>query len=542
MGFQLNFNTVSFVLLLASLVLVILSTISAPVVTSFGLGETSDHIFGIFGYCKSDGSDCISATYPYLVGNIDSDAGWKLSSSTRNTLAKIFIVCPIAAGINFICWIMIIVSHFFTFKMLLVSIIFNILSFVVTTLVAVIVVLVFLPNVHWTGWILIGAAAANLISLVFLILTLKFKDGSKVEYDPAAGNEVQDLSAFDEKFNHTSAFAGPYNKISNFNPNDTNSSMSKDFAYKVDHNNTSLMKSFSESSIYNSNPQIANDITAHDKSARTNQKDNFVRDGEVNLVNGPNTPVSSNKQMAPNIVPTTVTPTLNDAPSSMVPQLPYPRNSMNNMKANTINKSVFEHHPEVEGHKPFTELYDDEDDVQRDADSDLDSDFTSVSQRAPNPNYPIPNNYQPNANGYQNNVQFPQGNGYQPQNFTGNYQPSNYPPGPPQNQNFQQSNTSYQPGGFQPQPRPQPSQGPNMQASYGAHYNQPQPKNLAGFSPQQQRFAPTISDNVLANNPDFAFGGPARRKNNQFIPPAKRNLGNLQSSLHNSRLGPYGAI
>lgn len=112
MGFKISFNTISLVLLLISLAFLIMATISSPVTTSLKIAETEDYVYGIFGYCKSSGN-CLKATYPYTPSSLDKDVKWILLGSTRDNLAKTFIIAPIAAGITFIAIIFTILSHCF---------------------------------------------------------------------------------------------------------------------------------------------------------------------------------------------------------------------------------------------------------------------------------------------------------------------------------------------------------------------------------------------------------------------------------------------
>lgn len=476
MGFRLSFNSISFILLLVALVFLILATITAPVVSSFGLASTNSLRYGVFGYCLTKSSQCSSATYPYKLSNFDKSANWLLASNSRDSLAKVLIVCPIAAGLTFICLVLVLVSHFFSRGMIIFALVFNVLAFLITALICIVVIITFHPHVSWAGWILVGAAVASLLSIPLLAGTLKHRrsEEEEVEENP----EDMDLTNFDNNFNHVSG-----GNLSNPNRDET-SSISKDYEFKVKNAppQRNVASNMSASSVYDSNPQLARDFTMQNKLSGSlggsQGNRSYYEDARVNLVNGPNTPIQTRQQMAPNIVPNMATPTMNDAPTSSVPQLPYPTASpLNRPPYNPTDMSVFEHHPEVEGHKPFTELPDDGmNQNQRfdEVDSDVGSDFTSVSQRAINPKYrPQHQNEYPPQN-------------YQPQ-FQGQQPNQQYYPAPQQQQYFPAQNQSYNKG-----------------------------------TPPQKR--PTISDNVLSNNPDFSLGtGGAKRKQFQGrAPPANR--------------------
>lgn len=160
-------------------------------------------------------------------------------------------------------------------------------------------------------------------------------------------------------------------------------------------------------------------------------------------------------------------------------------------------------------------------------DSDEDSDFTSVSQRAPNPQY--------YGNAYN------QG-GYQPQNQYSHVQQYT-----PIHQQQQLQANQYRPYmGQQPQPH-QLASGPayagsNASAptsSYYSNLGQPSPYQQQQYHHQSQSQSqpqpprgPTVSDNVLNNNPDFQFARlqqqqqqQRRKANPGFVPVAARYNG-----------------
>lgn len=510
--FTVGFQSVSFILTLVSFVFLLLATISVPVVKQFYLASTNDYNYGVFGYCPTDGKSCSDAGFPYDISFHDSPNDWLLGDSTRTTLAKTLIICPIACGLNLICLILIFVSHFFSSGIFIVTIVFNIITFIVTALIAVLVVIMFHPHVSWTGWILIGSAAASLISVVFLFLALRLSDPKG---DDEENESINELNTFDDKFGNTnSGFMPlpPNNGGFRSNFNDNGSSISRDYEFKAS-SNQGKSNTMTSSSIYNSNPQLTKDFTQqNNNSFGSRSAGTHYEDAQVNLVNGPNTPISSKQQIAPSFVPNVATPTDNDMPKSNVPRVPYPSNApLNKPPYGGADMSVFEHHPVVEGHRPFTELGDDDLPPQNEPGmvaygnrgsqgsgelhSDASSDFTSVSQRAVNPRYNQGNNF-----GHEPYY------GSQPQQYQ-----SPYPQQQPFTPQFQQQ---MPPPMMQQQQPPPPQMQPQMGPQMGPPMQSMPPPQQQGF--QQHRFAvprpqPTASDNALANNPDFALGG-GRRK------------------------------
>ncbi|OLN85632.1 putative membrane protein [Colletotrichum chlorophyti] len=118
-GFIHHFGTF---LLLAATVLLVVTSISAPVVNNISIltvklgGSQSGEItFGTFGYCirggSGDGSDsCSSSRVGYspaeVVSQYDGSQYSSASSNTAEALTRVMILHPIAAGVSFIAFIL----------------------------------------------------------------------------------------------------------------------------------------------------------------------------------------------------------------------------------------------------------------------------------------------------------------------------------------------------------------------------------------------------------------------------------------------------
>lgn len=542
------FAVASVVLLTVSMVFLVLGMVALPVSTSLKLALTLNFSYGVFGYCVR--SVCPSALYPVLFGDIDTKLDWLLGASTRNTLAKTFIVAPIAAGFTLFCIISTLITLAIANSVLqVISIVLGVISFIATALVAIMVVLVFYPHVAWTGWLYIAAAALALLAvpcLIFSIRVATMDDESDVdsrEKDFEANTTAFSggpllASAAEPKFQ----FYGPQTTATNYTT-DEMSSISKDYSYRAGPTGYGVVKVGTNSSLHDSNPHLANDVTKPNTMPANRAASNAsFFDDTVNLNLGPSTPISLKQKMAPNYVPN-VAMTTTDA--GYKPMLPYPKSERGstayNVEAGAAH-GVFDHHPSVEGHQPFTELGDNslpERNLlpERHMDSDDDSDFTSVSQRPPNvmyqPGTPAQQQYQqlyPNVSQYQPPFQ--------------------------QSQSYQQSPQFQQNSQFQQSPQFQPNH-PSLQSSYygsESYYNQSQPYQQPGYQmPPPQGYAQgpprpqprqTASENILNNNPDFAVSSGPRRKPG-FVPPAKR-YGNPTKPPARpgaaSRDGPYGAL
>lgn len=483
MRFHLGAHTGSFILLIVSVVFLILASISSPVVKSFKLGSTDEYDYGVFGYCK--GGLCSDSTYPYKLSEIDDNVDWKFAGSARDTLSKLFILCPIAAGVSFLCLLLVGLCHFFSSGAIIFTILFNVVTFAVCTIACIAAILAFYPFVAWTGWILIGAAACALVSTLLLIVALFTNSHGDDEEDDS---EMDDLTRFEDDMKFPSKLE-PVN-VSNL----TDMKSLDDYEYSAKKPGfvvTKTNSNLSGSSVYDY-PQTARDFTVQSKLSSTiNNQINrgFADEGRVNLVNGPNTPVQAKQYIAPNFTHKVATPTMSDAPDATVPLLPYPI-KQNPLTANRVSDGF-----NTIGENDFSNM-----DQKSDLDSDLDSDFTSVSQRAINPKYNPQNPYTRPSNLFVLQNQF-----------------SNPPP--PQNVNYQQSpmrSHAQPPSNFQ-----QPVYSPQQRQFGQAPVYQPQPVNYQPHPrPVQYAQRPTISENVLSTNPDFALGGGPRRKANKPKFPA----------------------
>lgn len=457
MKFSFGFNTLSFFLTIVSLVFLILACISPPVVKSFALGNSESSKFGIFGYCSQE--KC-HLSYPYEFKESGSTK-WLLSKNVRNTLAKIFVVCPIAAGLNFLCLVVLFISHFNSSGMLIFTLLLNLLSFLATALICIIVIITFYPNVEWTGWILVGAAAASLISLPFEILALKLQ---KVDTDDEKNNSF-DLTRFEDNIS-LNPRSGDYEGI---NPEAKRISVNDDYDYQVvklpyqETSNVQVNSSFTNSSMNESKPHDAHDFTA-DRPVDSSFNDN---NGRINIVEGPNTPIHSRQQMAPNLKPNVAMPSVNEFLGKA-----YNRSAENP----PYDVNDFEDDSTGLGNAPKS------DDLDYEAESDY-------------------------SNGHQGSFQgqYAHQSPVVPHYATAQYPPMQYPA-------MQYPLLYYK----VPQAPYQPQYPPPHQPQYGASPRQYGPVLGDAYSPYfnriPQRQKPNILDTALDTNPDFSVGN---KKNNR---------------------------
>lgn len=173
------------ILFFAAFVLLLLSTISTPIVKSIPLASFDGYDFGVFGYCGPD--SCSSEKIGYSTGTcgrfspskphhehsrkLTDDAplrtdpgdhgGFTLPSNTRHSLSSILIVHPIAALMTLICTILAFCSHFqgpaHSPSYLLALLILSFPTLLITLLAFLVDILLFIPHVAWGGWIVLAA-------------------------------------------------------------------------------------------------------------------------------------------------------------------------------------------------------------------------------------------------------------------------------------------------------------------------------------------------------------------------------------------------
>lgn len=548
------FTSVAAVLIVVALAFLIIGVITVPVSQSLQLAQTTDYKYGIFGYCKIGGSCSSAGLYPVDFSQANDKASWFLAASTRTTLAKAFIVSPIACGFVLFELIITVVSIPVQLSILKVlSLVLGVVAFLALTITAVFVVLVFHPHVTWAGWLLVAAAGLLLAALPCLFLSISVRnemvDGEEDEESNAFGNygKIDNDTSFTsttlmkQTSDSKNQFSGPTTRAY---ANETSSGFSNEYGYRGLDLGYDVKKNGSQNSLYYSAPNNATDVTRSDPSPPapshlTGSSSSLYRNAKLNTGEVPGTPVSSKHQMAPTLVPDAAIPaTANYAPANR--NLPYPKSERGSVALNSAQYGVFDHHPEVEGHQPFTELDDNDmgeaaSDKYGPVDSDNESDFTSVSQRQPNVDYPRYNHGPPQppqlypvASFQQQPVPLPLDSSFYGSEGAGYTQ-----------NNSQGYSQGYHPGFQQPvmQQRAPPAP-PHQQQYYQQPISQAHQVPSLQFQARHPN-VPTISDNVLNNNPDFAVGGASRRK---FVPVAARYGGNNAASRRLAGQGPYGAM
>ncbi|GKT96105.1 pH signal transduction protein [Colletotrichum tofieldiae] len=151
-------------LLFAAFALLLLSTLSTPIIKQIPLGSFKGASFGVFGVCKADGN-CEGPEIGYDTTKVfaaaDNKGAFDLPDSARNTLSAILIVHPIAALTTLIMFIMAAVAHLHSpshsARYLLALFIFSFIDFLICLLAFLVDVLLFVPHMAWGSYIVLAA-------------------------------------------------------------------------------------------------------------------------------------------------------------------------------------------------------------------------------------------------------------------------------------------------------------------------------------------------------------------------------------------------
>ncbi|KAL6795099.1 SUR7/PalI family domain-containing protein [Trichoderma sp. SZMC 28012] len=156
------------VLLGLAFALLLLSVLSAPIISAIPLGSFEDVQFGVFGFCRSSG--CSSVGIGYDIGSVipnQKNSAFDLPSGVRHTLSSILILHPVAAFLTLVMLFMAIAAHFraasHSSRYLLFFFIFNFITLLVCIAAFVIDVLLFIPHMAWGTYIVLAGTI-----LVFL--------------------------------------------------------------------------------------------------------------------------------------------------------------------------------------------------------------------------------------------------------------------------------------------------------------------------------------------------------------------------------------
>ncbi|KAF2643456.1 pali-domain-containing protein [Massarina eburnea CBS 473.64] len=150
------------ILFLAAFALLLLSTLSTPIIKGIPLATFKGVDFGVFGYCEN--GQCRGPMIGYDTDGLFGTApasDFSLPSAARHSLSTILIVHPIAALMTLICFALAVAAHFHSPahspRYLLALLIFTFPTLLVSLLAFLVDILLFVPHMAWGGWIVLAA-------------------------------------------------------------------------------------------------------------------------------------------------------------------------------------------------------------------------------------------------------------------------------------------------------------------------------------------------------------------------------------------------
>ncbi|RYO03335.1 hypothetical protein AA0119_g4718 [Alternaria tenuissima] len=152
------------ILFFVAFVLLLLSTLSTPLIKSIPLATYRGVHFGVLGYCENGDQGCKGPMIGYNTEKLfagEDSSDFSLPSAQRHALSSILIVHPVAALMTLICFGLSVAAHFHSPahspRYLLALLIFTFPTLLVSLLAFLVDILLFVPHVGWGGWIVLGA-------------------------------------------------------------------------------------------------------------------------------------------------------------------------------------------------------------------------------------------------------------------------------------------------------------------------------------------------------------------------------------------------
>lgn len=148
------------ILFFIAFVLLLLTTLSTPIIRSIPLATYQGTNFGVLGFCNTTRCDGPRIGYN-TEGLFTNESDFSLPYATRHSLSSILIVHPVAAFMTLICFVLAVAAHFHSPahspRYLLALLIFTFPTLLVSLLAFLVDILLFVPHMAWGGWVVLGA-------------------------------------------------------------------------------------------------------------------------------------------------------------------------------------------------------------------------------------------------------------------------------------------------------------------------------------------------------------------------------------------------
>lgn len=148
---------------LAAFVLLLISTLSTPIIESLPLASFEGINYGVLGACKGD-NECTGIRVGYAPENLfqtNSDDDFTLPSSTRHSLSAILIVHAVASLLAFVCFVLSVSAHFrspaHSPRYLLALLILVFPTLLLALLAFLVDILLFAPHMKVGAWVVLAA-------------------------------------------------------------------------------------------------------------------------------------------------------------------------------------------------------------------------------------------------------------------------------------------------------------------------------------------------------------------------------------------------
>lgn len=173
MGFSKSAALIS-VLLFLSFGFQMIAVVSVPVTTQITLANFNGYIYGVWGYCKADGTSCSGIHVGYE--EIPSGESFSLPRSARHSLSKLLIVHVVSTGCTLLLFLGALVTNFTGGpRYLLVLLVCAVPVFLVSLLAFLVEILLFLSHLSFAGWFTLVGVVLNAASFVVLCLFRRSK-------------------------------------------------------------------------------------------------------------------------------------------------------------------------------------------------------------------------------------------------------------------------------------------------------------------------------------------------------------------------------
>jgi uncharacterized membrane protein len=151
--------------------LLLLSSLTVPVIKGLSLAVYDGSRFGVWGYCADNGNRCSGIEVGYTIDELSpTKEHFNVNEETRHNVSYILIVHPIAAFMSFVCFSMALAAHWHSPghspRFLMALFLMTLPTFLAALLAFLIDVLLFIPHLSIGGWLVLAAVIVMLLASI----------------------------------------------------------------------------------------------------------------------------------------------------------------------------------------------------------------------------------------------------------------------------------------------------------------------------------------------------------------------------------------